>query len=171
MIREVGFIVDYGYDFLTADVIKSIKKQFLLSNDNLLDELNIQDKSSWSKKEINTLNDITKTFPALKSIFSELYNKSSSDSKSEKRFLLLKELNTYHKFLKVFPYSEDKNFQNKIFSMILTNHLKLGVEKNLDIIKEGFKQFLDLDSMKELVVHLSSSEINNPLNRLKKSNP
>lgn len=162
MIREVGFIVDYGYDFLTADVIKSLKKQFLLSNESLLDELNIQDKSSWTKKEINTLNDISKRFPAIKSIFSDLYNKSSSDSKADKRFLLLKELNTYHEFLKVFPYSEDKDFQNKIFSMILNNHLKLGVEKNLDLIKEGFKQFLDLSSMKELVNHLSQSEIDNP---------
>ena len=92
--------VNKTYDNSSFFVVTFSSKDDLLSNESLLDELNIQDKSSWTKKEINTLNDISKKFPAIKSIFSDLYNKSSSDSKADKRFLLLKELNTYHEFLK-----------------------------------------------------------------------
>ncbi len=158
MIREVSLIIDYGYDILTADVMKTLKLHFKESLDDKINHLGI-DLTDWSTREKNLLSDFMKNISDQNfSLFmKDAFQKVNPDLEKEVRIPLLKELNSYQKYFKIYPYNQEISLSIDVFKMIINNHFKIDVEKPVDLLKEAFRQFTDVLTIKELVSNIKDS--------------
>lgn len=178
MLKTLDIIFEFGYEAFTADVVKTVKLYCLEKNKNLLKDLDIKDRTpeegetivnhektlkSWSKKEKNLLGEILEDDDELKKLFVKSYNsKTDFKEKPITRGKLLKDLKTFKNLFEMYPYKEHKDLAQEVYKMVINNNLKLDNKKNLSFIKEGFKDFIDAKTMKELVSNVKANNLDTP---------
>jgi hypothetical protein len=178
MLKTLDMIFEFGYEAFTADVVKTIKLYCLEKDKDLLKDLDIKDRTpkewetivdhektlkSWSKKEKNLLGELVEDNQGLKELFIKAYNsKIDFKEKPIARGKLLKELKTFKNLFSMYPYQEHKELAQEVYTMVINNHLKLDNKKNLSFIKEGFKDFIDAQTMKELISDVKANSLDTP---------
>ncbi len=162
MIREVSLIIDYGYDILTADVIKILKVHLKDDSHEKINTLGI-DFSHWSIREKNLLSEFIKNIQDVSFIdfVKQSFQSVNPDVENETRVALLKELNSYQKYFKIYPYNQEEKLSLMVYKMIINNHFKLDIEKPIDLLKEAFRQFSDIKTVKELINDIQDSTSHN----------
>jgi hypothetical protein len=178
MLKTVDLIIDYGYDILTADVVKSAKLYCSNKEKNILKTLDIKDRlpeegevivdqektlNSWSRKEKNLLANFLENNKASESIFVDAYNKKKNfKEKCIVRGSMLKELNTFKNLFNMYPYQNHQDVAREVYKMVINNSLKMDGKKDLEPIKEAFRNFTDADTLNLLISDIKNDNLDTP---------